>query len=130
MIGQSAAPRTRESRAPEDSEFAATDDLRSLVTLSRTHPTDCQQRQVFARLDGGPSVALRFGETVTLEVTPGRHRLRMHNTLFWKTLTFTIEPAEHLEFLAINGTRWWTYGMAGLLGSAPLFLTVRQMSVR
>ena len=130
MTGQSLAPRTRESRAPEDCEFAATDDLRSLVTLSRTHPTDCQQRQVFARLDGGASVVLRYGETVTLEVTPGQHRLRMHNTLFWKTLTFAIEPAEHLEFLAINSTRWWTYGMAGLLGSAPLFLTVRQMSVR
>jgi hypothetical protein len=75
-------------------------------------------------------VVLRFGDEVTLEVTPGRHRLRVHNTLFWKTLVFAIEPGEHLEFLAINRARWWTYGMAGLLGSAPLFLTVRQLSVR
>jgi hypothetical protein len=129
MTGQSVASRNSESRAPEDCGLA-TDDLRSLVTLSRTHPTDCQQRQVFARLDDNPSVALLYGETVTLEVTPGRHRLRMHNTLFWKTLTFAIEPGEHLEFLAINRARWWTYGMAGLLGSAPLFLTVKQLSVR
>ena len=129
MTGQSVAPRSRESRAPED-QVEALDDLRSLVTLSRTHPTDCRERQIFGRLDDQARVVLRYGEEVTLEVTPGRHRLRVHNTLFWKTLVFAIEPGEHLEFLAINRARWWTYGMAGLLGSAPLFLTVRQLSVR
>lgn len=109
--------------------LGALDDLRCLITFSRTHPSDCGQRQVFARLDGGEQVALVYGDIVTLEVNPGRHKLRVHNTLFWKTIDFAIEPAERLEFQVINTARWWTYGMAGVLGSAPLFLSVRKFSV-
>ena len=108
----------------------ALDDLRCLITFSRTHPGDCGQRQVFARLDGGEQVALLYGDIVTLEVNPGRHKLRVHNTLFWKNLQFSIEMGERLEFLIINSARWWTAGVVGVLGSAPLFLTVRQISIR
>ena len=108
----------------------AVDDLRCLITFSRTHPSDCGQRQVFARLDDGEQVALLYGDIVTFEVNPGRHKLRVHNTLFWKNLHFSIEMGERLEFLMINRARWWTAGVVGVLGSAPLFLTVKQISVR
>ena len=63
-------------------------------------------------------------------MNPGRHKLRVHNTLFWKNLQFSIEMGERLEFLMINRARWWTAGVVGVLGSAPLFLTVKQLSVR
>jgi hypothetical protein len=108
----------------------ALDDLRCLITFSRTHPSDCGQRQVFARLDDRDQVALLYGDIVTLEVNPGRHKLRVHNTLFWKNLHFSIEMGERLEFLVINRARWWTAGVVVVLGSAPLFLTVKQLSVR
>jgi hypothetical protein len=104
----------------------ADEDLRTFVTYCRTHRTDIGQRQVVVRLDGGPPVTLRFGESWTEEIRPGRHHLRVHNTLFWKNLTFATEPGEHLEFQIINRARWWTAGMAGVLGAAPLFLTVLQ----
>ncbi len=111
--------------------FSAHDhDLRSVVTLRRDHPADVGERHVIARLNGGPPVALRFDESVTAELPPGRHHLRIHNTLFWKNIHFAIEPGEHIEFLAINSARWWTAGMAGVLGAAPLFLTVVQRSLR
>ncbi len=105
---------------------AADEDLRTFVTCCRTHRTDVGQRQVVVRLDGGRPVQLLFGESWTEEILPGRHHLRVHNTLFWKNLTFTTEPGEHLEFQIINRARWWTAGVVGLLGSAPLFLTVLQ----
>ena len=130
MPSESAVLRMRGRRAPEESETAPVDDLRSTVTFCRTHRTDCQQRQIFVRLDDEPRMTLVYGDAVTHEVAPGAHRLRVHNTLFWKTLTFAIEPGEHLECLVINRARWWTYGMAGLLGAAPLFLTVRLNSLR
>ena len=120
---------TSVGRQLEDGQ-GALDDLRCLITFSRTHPSDCGQRQVFARLDGGEQVALLYGDIVTFEVNPGRHKLRVHNTLFWKNLEFTIEMGERLEFLMINRARWWTAGVVGVLGSAPLFLTVKQLSVR
>src|SRR5437870_1587268 len=74
------------------------DDLRALVTVSRAHASDCRQRQIVDRLDGGPKVQLLFGESMTLEVEPGAHHLRVHNTLMWRNIPFTIELGEHLEF--------------------------------
>jgi hypothetical protein len=109
---------------------AQREDLRSVVTLRRDHPTDVGERHVIARLNGGPPIRLRVAESVTAELLPGRHHLFIHNTLFWKNIHFTIEPGEHIEFLAINSARWWTAGVAGVLGAAPLFLTVVQRAAR
>jgi hypothetical protein len=106
------------------------DDLRTAVTVSRAHPQDVGERQVIVRLDDGPKVKLVFGESFTADVEPGRHLLRAHNTLFRKRVEFAIEPGEHLEFILINAARWWTAGMVGILGSAPLFLSVIKRSVR
>src|SRR5689334_7549274 len=89
------------------------DDLRSIVTFDRRSPIDCGQRQIFCKLDGDRREVLAFGDAVTIDVPPGRHTLRVHNTLFWKTIRFAIEPGEHLEFQVINRAKWWTYGMAG-----------------
>jgi hypothetical protein len=123
--GVSLSPRPPARPAADRRAAAATvEDLRTFVTFCRTHRTDIGQRQVVVRLDGGAPVTLRFGESWTEEIQPGQHRLRIHNTLFWKNLTFATEPGEHLEFQIINSARWWTAGMVGLLGSAPLFLTV------
>jgi hypothetical protein len=108
-------------------EAESLDDLRSFVTLSRTHPTDSGDRHVFVKLDE-TKVRLSYGETFTAELKPGAHDLRAHNTLMWKTVKFTLEPAEHLEFVFINRGRWWTWGVAGVLGSAPLFLSVAKRS--
>lgn len=105
------------------------DDLRTLVTVSRTHAKDIQIRQLYVRLDRGPRVALLYGESFTLEVLPGRHRLDVHNTLFWKHVTFHVEPGEHIEFMLINRGGRFTYPLVALLGVAPLYLTVRQRSV-
>jgi hypothetical protein len=128
-MAQAIAPAFRESRAPEAFHEVPGDDLRSTLTFSRQHPSDCRQRQAFARLDGGPRITLAYGDVVTIDVEPGRHRLRVHNTLFWKTIEFAVEPGEHLECVIINSERWWTAGMAGLLGSAPIFLTVKLNSL-
>lgn len=109
-------------------EQDALEDLRAFLTIARTHPSDFGERQVFVRLNGGPRIALVYGESLTDELRPGSHTLRVHNTLVWKTVRFAIEPGEHLECLIINSGRWWTYAMAGVLGSAPLFLNVQLRS--
>jgi hypothetical protein len=118
---------TRESTAEQWPDEL--DDLRTVVTVSRLHRDDIQQRQVIVRLDAGSKITLVYGESFTAEVEPGRHLLRAHNTLFWKNVVFTIEPGEHLEFIVINSARWWTASMAGILGSAPLFLRVERRSL-
>ena len=84
-------------------------------------------RQLYVRLDLR-RMKLNFGDAITEELQPGAHHLHVHNTLFWKNVPFTIEPGEHLEFVMINTTRWWTFGFVGALGAAPLFLTVEKRS--
>ena len=119
-------PRTRYSH--RDQLIDQLDDLRALVTISRLPPPDIGQRQVFLRLNQGKRVPLLFGESFTAEVRPGAHHLRVHNTLMWRNIHFTIELGEHLEFILINKAFWWTYGMAGVLGAAPLWLKVERRS--
>jgi hypothetical protein len=116
--------------APETPEdLSDLEELRTLVTLCRTHRRDIGERQIFVRIDDGPRVALRFGQSFTLEIKPGRHQLRAHNTLFWRTVIFHVEAGEHLEFLLINKGGPITFGIAALLGSAPVFLKIERRSV-
>jgi hypothetical protein len=104
-------------------------DLRTLVTVARTHPSDFGQRQVIVRIDDGPPTRLLFGQQFTIELQPGAHTLRANNTLFFKRRAFHLEPGEHLEFLLINCGRLWTYSMVAILGSAPLFLKIIKRSL-
>jgi hypothetical protein len=70
------------------------------------------------------------GQSATIEVKPGAHVLKVDNTLFRKRLAFTIEPGEHLEFSILNYSRWWTAGVIGAFGWAPIFLSVRKTSLQ
>lgn len=114
---------------PAHESFDELEDLRALVTVSRTHPSDAQQRQVIVRIDDGPKQKLYYGESFTIEVAPGEHRLHAHNTLFIKKLKFAVEPGEHLEFVIVNKANAFTWTMAGVLGSAPMWLKIYRRSV-
>ena len=73
-----------------------------------------------------PTETLMFGDAFTLELAPGDHRLKTNNTLFWKTVAFTIRPGEHAEFVLINRSGPVAFGFLALLGAAPLRLTVER----
>src|SRR3982751_795666 len=74
----------------------------STITVTRQSPQDVGFREIFVSVDGEQIAMLRHGEAVTHEVTPGAHRLRAHNTLFWKTHELVLKPGEHARFIAIN----------------------------
>ena len=93
------------------------------ITVTRKHAEDVRDRQVVVSLDGERLATLLFGGEVTREVPAGRHRLRAHNTLFWKTIDLDLAPGEHARFRAINRAGVGTFSMFGLLGVGPLFLT-------
>ena len=98
-------------------------DALARITITRKDPADVQDRQIVVSLDGQSLATLMYGEDVSREVPPGQHRLRAHNTLFWKTVDLDLAPGEHARFRAINRAGVGTYSLLGLLGVGPLFLT-------
>ena len=107
--------------------FFARDDFPASVTITRTSQADYQTRQLVVSLDGGHVGTLLWGETVTCHPEPGPHTLRVHNTLVWKTVQFSLAPGEQVFFEAVNRTGWGTLIMTVLFGIGPLYVSVNRM---
>ena len=100
----------------------------AILTIMRTDPADVQQRQVIVSLDGERLGDLLYGQTLVREVPPGPHRLRISNTLFWKTLRIVAKPGEEIRFDVVNRAGRLTYPMMVVMGAGPLYLTVRRIT--
>jgi hypothetical protein len=103
------------------------------ITVRRQSKEDVGYREIFVSLDGESIGILQHGQVITRETTPGPHRLRAHNTLFWKTLEITLEVDEHARFIAINRAGFGTYSVLaffmGFLGAGPFYLTFERESL-
>jgi len=93
------------------------------ITICRQSPQDAGYREVFVSIDGEQVAMLEYGDSYTAEIKPGPHRLRAHNTLFWKTHQIVLRPGEHAKFTAINRTGTISFGLLFMLGAFPLYLT-------
>ena len=78
------------------------DERGARITISRRDPKDVRDRQIVVSLDGEAFATLLFGHEASREVAPGEHRLRAHNTLFWKTLEISVAAGEHAHFSVVN----------------------------
>ena len=96
------------------------------ITVTRRDHRDVQDRQVIVSLDGRRIATLLFGDETTRAVPPGHHRLRVHNTLFWKTFDLDLKPGDHARFRVSNRVIAGITSLFGLLGSAPLSLAVER----
>ncbi len=97
------------------------------LMVSRTDPSDVKQRQLVVYLDGARLGEIMFGESLRHEMLPGPHRIRISNTLVWKTIPFEARPGEEVRFDAINRPGRLTYPMMVVLGVGPLWLTVKRV---
>jgi hypothetical protein len=100
----------------------------AILTITRTDRADVQQRQVIVSLDGQRLGDLLYGQVLTQEIPPGPHRLRISNTLFWKTFRIVAKPGEQIRFEAINRAGRLTYPLMVVMGAGPLYLTVRRIA--
>jgi hypothetical protein len=103
------------------------DPERAMVTVERKHETDIRDRQIVVSLDGEPLATLLYGQQVSKDVAPGPHRLKAHNTLFWKNIALDLKPGEHARFVVINRAGTGTFSLLGTLGVGPLYLTVERL---
>ena len=53
-------------------------------------------------LDEAPEEILRYGESFTRDLAPGRHRIKAHNTLSSDTLHVDLAPGQHLRIRCHN----------------------------
>jgi hypothetical protein len=97
------------------------------VTITRTSEPDFKSCQLIVSIDGERVGTLLWGDSVTRELEAGPHRIRVHNTLVWKTVEFTLRPSEQAFFEAINRTGPGTYLMLVALGAGPLYVTLGRM---
>ena len=109
-------------------EFKTVTETPARITISRKDAKDVRDRQIVVSLDGESLATLLFGQEATRELAPGEHRLRAHNTLFWKTLEVSLAPGEHARFSVVNRAGTGTYSLLGLLGVGPLYLTFERLS--
>ncbi|MGE0444477.1 MAG: hypothetical protein AB7P99_04560 [Vicinamibacterales bacterium] len=102
---------------------------KATITVRRQSRADIGHREIYLSLDDKELGILRHGEELTQEIEPGAHRLKAHNTLFRKTLDFTIGVGEHASFRTINRAGFGTYSvLAFFLGGGPIYLTLERES--
>ena len=92
------------------------------ITVTRQSRDDAGVREIYVSVDGDEIAVLKNGQAVTHELPAGPHRLRAHNTLFWKTHDVVLQPGEHARFRAANLAGWAVFGFLIALGAAPLKL--------
>jgi hypothetical protein len=110
-----------------DRFFDRDDRVPATITITRTSQADFQSRQLVVSIDGRHLTTLLWGDSVTCELEPGAHRLRVHNTLVWKTVEFTLRPGEQVYFEAVNRMGPGTIFMTLCFGVGPLYVRLSRM---
>jgi hypothetical protein len=98
------------------------------ITISRNSEQDFKDRQLVVWLDGEKIGDILFGDTISREIHPGPHTLKVSNTLVWKTVKLDVKPCEQVRFEAINRAGKLTYPMLVILGAGPLYLTLKRLA--
>ena len=96
------------------------------LTVTRTSERDARQRQVYVSLDGEHIAYLMFGDHIARALAPGRHTLKVNNTLVWKTVEFEAAPGEDVRFSVVNYTGRGFLTLMAILGVSVLFLGVER----
>jgi hypothetical protein len=110
-----------------DRFFERNASLPASVTVTRTSQADVKTRQLVPSIDGITLTTLLWGDSITCELDPGRHWLRVHNTLVWKTVDFALAPGEQAFFEVINRVGRGTLAMTVVFGIGPLYVTINRM---
>ena len=98
------------------------------LTITRTSEDDWKSRQLVVAIDGRRIGELLWGDSLWCELPPGPHRLRVHNTLMWRTVDFVLGPGEQIFYEAVNYASASTYFLLPLFGIGPLYVVLRRMA--
>ena len=94
------------------------------ITTRRKSPQDAQQRQVIVKVDGENVGELFYGDTISVPVKPGHHRLHVDNTWNWKTLELEVAAGEHVKFQTVNKAGRFTWFLISMFGAGPIYVSI------
>jgi hypothetical protein len=103
---------------------SATGREQATITVRRTAPDDVQMREIIVTVDGERVGALKYGDSITLPVPSGHHRLRVDNTFNWKTIDLELAPGEGRKFLTKSRAGRLSWFLIALLGAGPLYVSI------
>jgi hypothetical protein len=96
------------------------------ITIRRRSPEDVQQRQIIVKLDGENVGELYYGDTISIRVTAGRHKLRVDNTWNWKTVELDVVSGEHLKFQTMSRAGRFSWFLVSMLGAGPIYVSIKR----
>ena len=94
------------------------------ITIRRKSPDDAQQRQIIVKVDGETVGELFYGDTISVPVTVGHHRLRVDNTWNWKTLELDVASGDHLKFQVVNRVGRFSWFLVSTFGAGPIYVSI------
>jgi hypothetical protein len=96
------------------------------ITIRRTSPHDVQQRQIIVKVDGVNVGEVFYGDTISIPVTAGLHRLHVDNTWNWKTLELNVAAGDHLKFQTVSRAGRFTWFLVSMLGAGPIYVSIER----
>ena len=105
---------------------AAPTAARGTITIRRTSSSDVRQRQIIVKLDGVNVGEVFYGDTISIPVTEGHHRLRVDNTWNWKTLELDVVAGDHFKFQTVSRAGRFTWFLVSMLGAGPIYVSIQR----
>jgi hypothetical protein len=73
------------------------------ILIRRNSPQDFQDRQIYVWIDEEPLGKIRYGDAISRPIEPGRHTVRVFNTLVSRTITVDAAPGEQVRLQCGTG---------------------------
>lgn len=67
------------------------------ILIRRNSPHDFQDRQIYVWIDEEALGKIRYGDAISRPIEPGRHTVRVFNTLVSRTMTVDAAPGEQVR---------------------------------
>ena len=96
------------------------------ITVARMSPEDMQERELYVAVDGHRRGILRYGDSLTVPVGAGHHKLRVHNTISRRYAEFDINDGEQVRFRAANVRGKGFAMLAMFFGIAPMYTVLER----
>lgn len=100
------------------------------VTIFRNSPDDTQTRQIKIYLDRQNQGELMYGDSMTLDVAPGAHVLRVDNTWNRQELPIEVQSGDDLQFLTKSSAGKFVWFLLGFLGAGPMHVSIEALPSR